>query len=50
MPQFPQLLSGVSADADHEAVMLFGFFSQANNPLYKEATSTFTNITYRGNM
>uniref|UniRef100_A0A7M4FWU0 Integrin beta n=1 Tax=Crocodylus porosus TaxID=8502 RepID=A0A7M4FWU0_CROPO len=22
----------------------------ANNPLYKEATSTFTNITYRGNM
>nr|1M8O_B Chain B, platelet integrin beta3 subunit: cytoplasmic domain [Homo sapiens] len=20
----------------------------ANNPLYKEATSTFTNITYRG--
>lgn len=21
-----------------------------NNPLYKEATSTFTNITYRGNM
>lgn len=21
---------------------------QANNPLYKEATSTFTNITYRG--
>lgn len=21
-----------------------------HNPLYKEATSTFTNITYRGNM
>lgn len=25
------------------------FISQANNPLYKGATSTFTNVAYRGN-
>ena len=25
------------------------FISQGNNPLYKGATSTFTNITYKGN-
>lgn len=47
-PPLHMLLIGSSALMSSPLHMKLLFISQANNPLYKGATSTFTNVAYRG--